>query len=90
MTRFFAGLRPFSVRFRWPLPTVILVRAFPYLASVAKDSTGGFSPPRGCGAPIRTGTVGMGTHPPRAATRIRPPAFNRWTGAAFEMQALQL
>jgi RND superfamily putative drug exporter len=50
MTRLFQGLGRFSVRFRWPLlvgwilVTVVCVRAFPSLSSVAKDTTSGFLP----------------------------------------------
>ena len=50
MARFFAALGRFSVAFRWPLlvlwiaVTVFSVRAFPSLASVAKDTTSGFLP----------------------------------------------
>jgi RND superfamily putative drug exporter len=50
MTRFFTGLGNFSVRFRWAilvgwiLVTVFSVKAFPSLASVAKDTTSGFLP----------------------------------------------
>lgn len=47
MNAFFAGLGRFSVRFRWALlvgwivVTVFSVKAFPSLASVAKDTTSG-------------------------------------------------
>jgi RND superfamily putative drug exporter len=50
MSRFFQGLGRFSVRFRWAVVlgwvviTVFSVRAFPSLASVAKDTTSGFLP----------------------------------------------
>ncbi|HWF56838.1 MAG TPA: MMPL family transporter [Candidatus Dormibacteraeota bacterium] len=50
MTRFFTGLGNFSVRFRWAIlvgwivVTVFSVKAFPSLASVAKDTTSGFLP----------------------------------------------
>lgn len=50
MTRLFAGLGRFSVRFRWALlvgwiiVTVFSVKAFPSLTSVAKDTTSGFLP----------------------------------------------
>jgi RND superfamily putative drug exporter len=50
MTRFFTGLGNFSVRFRWVILvgwvviTVLSVKAFPSLASVAKDTTSGFLP----------------------------------------------
>jgi putative drug exporter of the RND superfamily len=50
MTRLFADLGRFSVRFRWAILvgwiviTVVSVKAFPSLASVAKDTTSGFLP----------------------------------------------
>ncbi|HEX4755625.1 MAG TPA: MMPL family transporter [Candidatus Dormibacteraeota bacterium] len=50
MTRLFAGIGRFSVRFRWAVlvgwivVTVFSVKAFPSLASVAKDTTSGFLP----------------------------------------------
>ncbi len=50
MARLFAGIGRFSVRFRWAILvgwiviTVFSVKAFPSLASVAKDTTSGFLP----------------------------------------------
>ena len=50
MTAFFAGLGRFSVRFRWVVLavwivlTIVSVKAFPSLSSVAKDTTSGFLP----------------------------------------------
>ncbi len=50
MSRVFAGLGRFSVRYRWALlagwivVTIFSVKAFPSLASVAKDTTSGFLP----------------------------------------------